>query len=71
VTIPPIKRTSTGGKPNKALPFAFFLAALGVIALLGSFMFTLGEAGDPVVARTGTVFRTLDERLAATSGPKE
>ncbi|HEV7887944.1 MAG TPA: hypothetical protein VGO92_10320 [Acidimicrobiales bacterium] len=61
----PVQPASTGGKPNKALPLAFFLAALGMVALLGSFMFALGEAGEPALTRTGTVFRTLDEWLAA------
>jgi hypothetical protein len=63
----PRRTAATGGKADHALPFVFFLAGLGVVALLGASAVTLGEAGEPMPARSGRVFSKLDQRLAGTS----
>jgi hypothetical protein len=52
-------------KVNHTPPLAFFLAALGLAALVGSSMVALGDAGDPVPARRGSVVRTLERRMGA------
>lgn len=66
VTTPTVRRTSTDRTP----PVAFFLAALGLIGLLGSSMVALGPMGEPVPARRGSVLRTL-ERMGAAPEDKE
>jgi hypothetical protein len=47
---------------KRALPLAFFLAALGAVALFGSGMVALGDLGEPVPARRGSVVRALERR---------
>ncbi|HZQ29348.1 MAG TPA: hypothetical protein VFA94_16755 [Acidimicrobiales bacterium] len=56
---PRIRRAAHVGK---APPLAFFLAALGLAALVGSSMVALGDAGEPVPARRGSVVQALERR---------
>lgn len=63
---PSVQRASTDRTP----PFAFFLAAIGLAGLLGSSMVALGDSGDPVPARQGSVMRTL-ERMSTAPEDKE
>ncbi|MDQ1437731.1 MAG: hypothetical protein QOK43_1360 [Acidimicrobiaceae bacterium] len=65
VARPAPKRVAVQRKEHGAPPFAFFLAVLGALVFFGSGMFALGEDGEPGLPRTGSVFKTLDQRLAA------
>ena len=46
---------------------SFYLAFVGLAGLLGSSMYALGEGGEPVPARRGSVVRTLERRMAESS----
>ena len=50
------------GKPRRALPWAFWLALIGVVALVGASTLALGDLGEPAVERRGSVLRTLERR---------
>jgi hypothetical protein len=49
-------------KPQRGLPPSFLLAGVMVIGLVGAAGVALGDAGEPALARKGSVVRTL-ERL--------
>jgi hypothetical protein len=57
------------GKPG--INAGFVLAGLGLLALVGAAAFVLGDAGEPVPPRAGSVLRALDRRAAATRGLTE
>jgi hypothetical protein len=50
------------GKPHRALPWAFWLAIVAVIGLVGASTLALGELGEPALERRGSVLRTLERR---------
>jgi len=56
---------------KRAPPLSFYLAVLGILALLASFGFALGPAGEPVSPRRGGVTRVLDQRAAQRPASKE
>jgi hypothetical protein len=50
------------GKVKRAPPLAFYLAVLAFALLVGGSMVALGDAGEPVIERQGSVMRTLERR---------
>jgi hypothetical protein len=50
------------GKPRRSLPWSFWLALIGVVALVGASTLALGDLGEPAVERRGSVLRTLERR---------
>ena len=61
---PKLRRAASS---HGAPPLGFFIIALGVVALAGSSMVALGDAGEPRPRRQGTVLRTLERRAALAS----
>jgi hypothetical protein len=51
-------------KVDRVPPLGFYLAALGLAGLIGSSMYALGDDGEPVPPRRGSVVRTLERRMA-------
>ncbi len=47
------------------LPFAFFLAALAVLAVLVAVAVVLSPSGEPTLPREGSVRRTLERRASS------
>jgi hypothetical protein len=52
-------------KSKHGIPFVFIPAALALLALLGLSAVSLGEAGEPVAPRQGSVVRRLERRADA------
>jgi hypothetical protein len=50
------------GKARRAPPLAFYLALVAFAALVGGCMVALGDAGEPILERRGSVMRTLERR---------
>jgi hypothetical protein len=50
-------------RADHALPAAFFLAAIAVLGLVGTAVVALGEAGEPIAPRRGSVMRALERRI--------
>lgn len=51
-------------RPSRRPPFTFWLGLIGVLALAAAGAVSLGEWGDPVPARQGSVLRVLEGRAA-------
>jgi len=63
-TAPAVRaRTVRIGSTSKhGLPWYFFLGGVGVLGLIAVSGMTLGEWGEPVLARQGSVLRALERR---------